>query len=131
MSETQFPNLFSPLRVGSVTLSNRIVSSGHDTVMAENGFVTDQLVAYQQARAEGGVGLIIMQVAGVHETARYTYHVLMATTDSCIPGYRRVSDAVHAYGCPLFGQLFHPGREDPGVTGRLGPCGVCPVGSTE
>jgi 2,4-dienoyl-CoA reductase-like NADH-dependent reductase (Old Yellow Enzyme family)/thioredoxin reductase len=107
----KYPRLFSPLQIGSCTLANRIVSSGHDTVMVDHGQITDQLVAYHQARAEGGVGLIIMQVAGVHETARYTSHVLMATDDSCIPGYRRVVDAVHPHGTKLFGQLFHPGRE--------------------
>jgi 2,4-dienoyl-CoA reductase-like NADH-dependent reductase (Old Yellow Enzyme family)/thioredoxin reductase len=103
--------LFSELTVGNVVLKNRIVSPGHDTVMAEGGHVSEQLVAYQQARAEGGVGLIVMQAAGVHRTARYTYHVLMADEDSCIPGYRKVVDAVKPHGCRLFGQLFHPGRE--------------------
>ena len=111
MSETLFPTLFSPLQVGDVTLKNRIFSSGHDTVMVHDGAVTDQLVEYHRARAAGGAGLIVMQVAGIHETARYTYHVLMATDDSCIEGYRRVADAVHEHGCALFGQVFHPGRE--------------------
>jgi 2,4-dienoyl-CoA reductase-like NADH-dependent reductase (Old Yellow Enzyme family) len=106
-----FPHLFSELGVGGVVLKNRIVSPGHDTVMAEAGRVTDQLVAYQRARAEGGVGLIVMQAAGVHDSARYTYHVLMADDDACIPGYRAVVEAVRPHGCALFGQLFHPGRE--------------------
>ncbi len=109
--ESHFPHLFTPLQIGSVTLKNRIVSPGHDTVMAEGGHVSDQLVAYQRARAEGGVGLIVMQAAGVHSSARYTYHVLMADEDSCIPGYRSVAEAVKPHGCRLFGQLFHPGRE--------------------
>ncbi|MFC9556395.1 FAD-dependent oxidoreductase [Rhodococcus sp. NPDC056960] len=111
MSDTLFPTLFSPLQVGPVTVKNRIFSSGHDTVMVHDGQVTDQLVEYHRARAAGGAGLIVMQVAGIHETARYTYHVLMATDDSCIEGYRRVADAVHEHGCALFGQVFHPGRE--------------------
>jgi 2,4-dienoyl-CoA reductase-like NADH-dependent reductase (Old Yellow Enzyme family)/thioredoxin reductase len=107
----QFPHLFSPLDVGSVTLKNRIVSSGHDTVMAENGQVTDRLIAYHEARAAGGAGLIVLQVSGVHPTAKYTYHVLMADTDEGIPGYRRLADALHEYDCKVFGQLFHGGRE--------------------
>jgi len=110
-SGPSFPSLFSPLRVGGVTLKNRIVSSGHDTVMAEDGLVTDRLIAYHEARAAGGVALIVVQVAGVHESARYTSHVLMATDGSCIPGYRRLADTVHRHGCAVFGQLFHPGRE--------------------
>ncbi len=106
-----FPRLFSPLRIGSVTLRNRIVSSGHDTVMAVDGFVTERLIAYQAARAAGGVGLIVVQVAGVHESARYTSHVLMATDDACIPGYRRLAEAVHGHGSAIVGQVFHDGRE--------------------
>jgi len=106
-----FPRLFEPLRVGSVTLRNRIVSSGHDTVMAVDGFVSEQLIAYQAARAAGGVGLIVVQVAGVHESARYTSHVLMATDDDCIPGYRRLAEAVHGHGSAIVGQIFHDGRE--------------------
>jgi len=110
-TDPPFPRLFEPLVLRGTTLANRIVSSGHDTVMVDHGHVTDQLVAYHRARAAGGVGLIIVQVAGVHDTARYTSHVLMATDDSCIDGYRRLVDAVVPFGTVLFGQLFHPGRE--------------------
>ena len=98
MGTPSFPHLFSELTVGSVTLKNRILSSGHDTVMAENGQVTDRLIAYQEARAAGGAGLIVLQVSGVHETAKYTYHVLMADNDDGIPGYRALAEAVHAHG---------------------------------
>ncbi|MDE3065333.1 MAG: FAD-dependent oxidoreductase [Acidobacteriota bacterium] len=108
---TAYPNLFSELRVGPCTIENRIVSSGHDTVMVDHGEVTDQLIAYHEARAAGGVGLIVVQVAGVHESARYTAHVLMATDDSCVPGFARLAGALHAHGTKVFGQLFHPGRE--------------------
>ena len=99
MTAPMFPQLFSPLQIGAVTLKNRIVSSGHDTVMAENGQVTDRLIAYHEARAAGGAGLIVLQVSGVHETAKYTYHVLMADSDDGIPGYRRLAETVHAYDC--------------------------------
>ncbi len=111
MTTTHFPHLFAPLEAGRLNLKNRIVSSGHDTVMVNGGRVTEQLVAYHEARAAGGVGLIVMQAAGVHDTARYTSHVLMAADDSCIPGYRKVVEAVRPHGAKLFGQLFHPGRE--------------------
>jgi 2,4-dienoyl-CoA reductase-like NADH-dependent reductase (Old Yellow Enzyme family) len=108
---TAFPHLFSPLRIGPVRLKNRIVSTGHDTVMAEDGQITERLIAYHDARARGGAGLVVVQVAGVHDSARYTNHVLMADTDACISGYRRLVEALHAQGCMAFGQLFHGGRE--------------------
>ncbi|MFJ6562251.1 FAD-dependent oxidoreductase [Streptomyces sp. NPDC091412] len=107
----RFPHLFSPLRIGQVTVRNRILSSGHDTVLVRDGEVTEELIAYHEARAKGGVGLIVLQVSGVHESARYTTHVLMATDDECVPGYARLAQAVHRNGAKVFGQLFHPGRE--------------------
>ena len=106
-----FPHLFSPLVIGGVRLRNRIFSAGHDTTLPTAGTVNDALIAYHRSRAAGGVGLIVVQVAGVHETARYTSHLLMATDDACIEGYARLADGCHAEGAVVFGQLFHPGRE--------------------
>ena len=104
-------HLFSPVTIRRLTIKNRILSTGHDTNMPTTAVPNDALHAYHKARAEGGAGLIVMQVAGVHETARFTQHLLMATTDDCIPGYRRIADTLHANDCALFAQLFHPGRE--------------------
>ncbi len=106
-----FPHLFQPLTIRGVTLKNRIMSSGHDTTLPTDGLVNEALIAYHAARVKGGAGLIVAQVAGVHETARYTAHMLMATGDDCIDGYRRLAELCHAGGCALFSQLFHPGRE--------------------
>ncbi|MGB8858110.1 MAG: FAD-dependent oxidoreductase [Ilumatobacteraceae bacterium] len=105
------PHLFTPLTIGPLTVRNRIVSSGHDTVMAVDGKVTDQLIAYQEARSHGGAGLIVTQVAGVHHTAKYTSHVLMADDDSCIPGLTALAVAVKSGGAVAIQQLFHDGRE--------------------
>ena len=110
-SGTSFPHLFAPLHIRGTVIRNRIMSTGHDTVLPVDGTVNDALIAYHVARARGGVGLIVTQVAGVHDTARYTSHLLMATTDDCIPGYRRLAEALHAEGATVFSQLFHPGRE--------------------
>ncbi|PYY82244.1 oxidoreductase [Pseudomonas sp. TKO26] len=106
-----FPHLFAPLQIRGKRLKNRIMSSGHDTSMPTDNLVNDQLIAYHRARAEGGVGLIVLQVAGVHDSARYTSHVLMATDDACIDGYRRLAETCHAHGTVVLSQIFHPGRE--------------------
>lgn len=87
------------------------MSSGHDTYLPENGLVSDAYIAYQEARARGGAGLIVTQVAGIHETARYTSHLIMATSDDCIPGYKTLAKRCHAHGAVVVSQLFHPGRE--------------------
>ena len=111
MTGTALKHLFSPITIRGKTIKNRIMSTGHDTTIPTDSLPNDRLVAYHQARAEGGVGLIVLQVAGVHESARYTTHVLMATEDDCIPGYRKIAEACHKHGTTVFGQLFHPGRE--------------------
>lgn len=125
MSEL-FPTLFSPITLGGVTVRNRIVSSGHDTMLAEHGFIGDDLVAYHERRAAGGAGLIVLQVSGVHETARYTNHVLMATDEASVPGYTAVAEAVHRHGATIVGQLFHPGREVMDGEQGMSPQSVAP-----
>lgn len=112
MSKGQlFPNLFSPFKIGKQTIPNRIVFTGHDTCLPEDGLVNDALIAYLEKRARYGAGLIVLQVSGVHETARYTSQLLMANQDDCIPGYRRLAEACQRHGSVVFAQLFHPGRE--------------------
>ncbi|WP_209323252.1 FAD-dependent oxidoreductase [Brevibacterium renqingii] len=121
-----FPHLFAPITLGPVTIRNRIVSSGHDTVLDDHGRIGDDLVAYHEARAKGGCGLIVLQVSGVHETARYTNHVLMATDESSVPGYTAVAEAVHRHGATIFAQLFHPGREVMDGERGMAPRAVAP-----
>lgn len=87
------------------------MSTGHDTTLPSDGLVNEAYLAYQEARAKGGVGLIVLQVAAVHDSARYSSHVLMATDDKCIAGYRKMADICHRHGATVFSQLFHPGRE--------------------
>src|SRR5450830_167967 len=111
MDQTYFPHLFKSIQIGKRTIKNRIMSTGHDTTLPTNGLVNDAYLAYQEARAKGGVGLIVLQVAAVHQSARYSSHVLMATDDDCIEGYRKMAEVCHRHGAVVFSQLFHPGRE--------------------
>jgi len=121
MTHHPYPHLFSPIAIGNKQIKNRIISTGHDTCLPTNDLVNDDLVAYHEARASGGCGLIVLQVSGVHETARYTSHLLMANDDACIKGYRRLADMCHSYGTHVFGQLFHPGREIMETAGGMQP----------
>ncbi len=64
-----FPKLFSPLKIRATTIRNRIVSTGHMTMMARDGVPSEQMVAYHEARAVGGVGLIITESARIDPSA--------------------------------------------------------------
>lgn len=106
-----FPNLFSPLVVGPTILKNRIFSTGHMTVMLENGVPSETMVAYHKARAEGGAGLIILEAARAHVSGDSGRPAIRAYDDDCIPGYQRIAEACHPFDCKVFAQLSHPGRE--------------------
>lgn len=108
---TSFPNLFTPLTIRGVTIRNRIMSTGHETAMAGPEGISEQMIAYHRARAAGGCGLIVVEVASVHPTATFVRNSIKLYADETIAGYRRLAEAVHAEGATLFAQLFHPGRE--------------------
>jgi 2,4-dienoyl-CoA reductase-like NADH-dependent reductase (Old Yellow Enzyme family) len=107
----KFPHLFSPFRIKSVEIRNRIFSTGHDTDLGRHGAPSEDLIAYQAARANGGAGLIVVQVVAVHDTAKYTAEVLMGTSDEHLPMFKRLFKKIHDGGSAAFVQLFHPGRE--------------------
>ena len=56
----EFRHLFTPLRVGGLTLKNRIVSTGHAEAMAEDGKPGARLRAYHETKARGGAALTII-----------------------------------------------------------------------
>ncbi|HEY3954969.1 MAG TPA: NAD-binding protein [Streptosporangiaceae bacterium] len=102
-----YPHLFSPLRVGPVTLKNRIVNSAHQTGFATARGYGPQLVAYHRERARGGAGLIVSQATCVTPE----YLDLWNVDDSIVGQYRVVMDAVREHGAHYVAELFHPGRQ--------------------
>ena len=107
------PNIsaFSPIRIGPIELSNRIVMSAINTNYASpEGEVTERFVEFYRARARGCVGLIITGYSYVHPTGRGPVCMLGSHDDRLIPGLRRFVEAVHAEGAKASLQLAHVGR---------------------
>ena len=108
--EALFPHLFQPLKIGAIEVRNRILSSAHQTGLAEDGVPGERYVAYQRERARGGVALLITGATPVHESSLvHSRDFLRNVDDRIIPGYRRFADAVHAEGARAFAQLAHFG----------------------
>jgi 2,4-dienoyl-CoA reductase-like NADH-dependent reductase (Old Yellow Enzyme family)/thioredoxin reductase len=103
--------LLSPLPLGPVELPCRIVSSSHQTTLVEANLPTADFVAYQEARARGGTGLIVLEAVAVAPSGLLTPHTLGGYLAEMADGYRRVAAAVQPHGTRLFTQLFHGGRE--------------------
>lgn len=104
----QYPNLFSPIKIGETTVKNRVFMPPISTNLADNGYVTDALVEHYAARAKGGVGLIVTEVTTVEPTYIYLPGDMSIADDSFIPGWKKLTDAVHQYGTKILPQLFHP-----------------------
>jgi 2,4-dienoyl-CoA reductase-like NADH-dependent reductase (Old Yellow Enzyme family)/thioredoxin reductase len=105
-----FRHLFTPITIRGREIRNRILSTGHQTYLARAGRVSDDLVAYHEARAKGGAGLIIVEAARYHASAIADAPDLLVHTDDCIPGYRRLAEAAHRHGARMFAQISHAGR---------------------
>ncbi len=105
-----FPHLFSPIALGPLELRNRLFNPPHGTSLGERGNVGEDLIAYHEARAKGGVGLIILEGMALHETHAFPSGYLIATRDEIIPGMKRLKTACARHGTAVIGQLFHAGR---------------------
>lgn len=111
MPSSVYSNLLSPLRLGPVEIQNRIVSTAHQTTLVHDHLPTDDFVAYHEARARGGVGLIVLEATAVDASGLLTPHTLGGYRSEIVEGYRRVGAAVQPHGTRVFVQLFHGGRE--------------------
>ena len=105
-----FSRLFTPHQIRGLEIRNRIYSTGHQTIMAENGAPGERMAAYHEARARGGAGLIILESSRPYSDDVSEGYYVDSSTDACIPGYKMVADAVHKHGCQIFAQVNHGGR---------------------
>ena len=108
----RFAHLAQPIRVGAVTLRNRIVMGsmhtgleGHQTEAA-----FDQLARFYAERARGGVGLIVTGGFAPNEAGRLKDEPATMQTGEHVRLHRRIADAVHADGGLIVLQLLHAGR---------------------
>ncbi len=103
----EFTHLFSPLKIGSFTVRNRIVSTPHHTLFTDDdGLPGSREIAYWVSKARGGIGLVESHVHGIHWSIGDTFAQPAAVTK-----FRNAADAVHAEGAMFVGQLWHPGAQ--------------------
>jgi 2,4-dienoyl-CoA reductase-like NADH-dependent reductase (Old Yellow Enzyme family)/thioredoxin reductase len=109
----EFTKLFEPLKIKNITLRNRVVMSAACTEYgSEEGYVTDRLINYYAERAKGGTALLFVEVANpIYPAGKVLVHQLSIHNDTYIPGYKKLTDAVHGYGARIILQLSHAGRQ--------------------
>src|SRR5438270_11243492 len=115
--------LLTPARIGAIDIPNRIVMPPMTTRTAdEEGYVTDDTIAYYRARARGGVGLITVEMASPEKAGRHRRRELGIYDDRFLPGLARLADAIHRGGAKASIQLGHGGGHT-----RRDICGETPV----
>ena len=104
--------LLTPIQIGSIEVRNRVVSTGHGAFLDfyRPGEPGDRYIGYQQRRAQGGTGLIILQPMHVHRSSHAEGHYNYEPDDMA-PKFRRIADALHRHGAKTVVQLFHFGAQ--------------------
>lgn len=115
-----YEKIFSEGKIGKLTLKNRLVMSPMGVGLAElDGSPSEDMIAFYEARAIGGAGLIIPEITRVNdEHGAGLMRQLSVTKDRHIKPLSRLAGAVHKHGSKIFIQLHHPGRE--GVSALIG-----------
>ncbi len=107
-----FRYLWSPLRLGPVTVRTGSSSTAHLTNYAtQDGHPSEQHTACYEARAAGGAGLIITEEHSTHPTDWPYEKLIHGFHRDVIPGYRRITEAVHRHRVPIFAQINHNGGQ--------------------
>jgi len=120
--------VWSPLRLGPVVVRNRIVFSAHLTNYAtQDGLPSEQHAAYYAARAAGGAGLIITEEHSTHPTDWPYEKLIHGFKPEVLPGYRQMTEAVHAHRTPIFAQINHNGGQASSMFSRTPVWAPSPV----
>ncbi len=108
-----YEKLFTPGKIGSLKIKNRIVMTAMGNHLAnEDGTVSKEDIAFYAERAKGEVGLIITECACVDfATGKGNLRQLAIDDDRYIKGLQELAEAIHQNGALIAVQLYHPGRQ--------------------
>ena len=108
--------LLQPLKVGNLTLKNRIMFPPLTTGYEErDGSIGERSFHFYERLAKGGASYVVIGDVAPVNTASPTPKL---ADDRQIPTFKKLADAMHAYDCKLALQIFHPEYDVPGV-GKL------------
>ncbi|MBR4735217.1 MAG: NADH:flavin oxidoreductase [Bacteroidales bacterium] len=116
--------IFTPVKIGPVTLRNRIIRSAAFENMAYGNAPSEDLYNYHVAVARGGVGMTTLAYASVNRSG-LSFDGQLWMRPEIVPGLKRITDDVHAAGAKCSIQLGHCGN----MTHRA-TCGCMPVGAS-
>ncbi|SFO38153.1 2,4-dienoyl-CoA reductase [Saccharopolyspora antimicrobica] len=108
MAATPIPDVFSPGKIGPLTLRNRTIKAATFEGRSDGGLVTDSLIEFHRRHAAGGVGMTTVAYCAVAPEGRTQFDQIWMRSDA-VAGLRRLTDAVHAEGAAVSAQIGHAG----------------------
>lgn len=102
------PNVFTPAKLGPVTLRNRIIKAATFEASTPNALVTDDLITYHRLPAAGGVGMTTVAYLAVSPGGRTEGRQIWWRPEA-IPGLQKLTAAIHAEGAAISAQIGHAG----------------------
>lgn len=111
--EKKYPHIFQPGKIGKMEVKNRIKYASTETNFNYgDGFVADKEVAYMEAQARGGAGIVTTQGAYTDPRGEGQGYVGMMGIwdDKFLPGLKRIADTIHKHDAKAILQLMHCGR---------------------
>ena len=116
--------IFTPVRIGPVTLRNRVIRSAAFENMAYGNSPSQDLKDYHVAVSRGGVGMTTLAYASVSRSG-LSFANQLWMREEIVPALKEITDAIHAEGAKASIQLGHCGN----MTHRS-TCGCMPVGAS-
>ena len=106
----QFPNLYSPIQIGPLTLRNRVVASpSSQNDIEPDGTLGHYNIAYYARKAKGGAALVTVGDGIVHPSGKDHPVQVLLYKDECLPSLVRCAEEIHRYGALASYQLSHGG----------------------
>lgn len=99
-----------PMEIRGKTLRNRVYLPGHQPGLADNGMPGERYINYHRERAKAGLGMQITGATPVLWSEVWADGITLVNVDDrIIPGYQKLSQAVHDEGGLMLAQLAHVG----------------------
>ena len=106
MSEA--PDVLAPAKLGPITMRNRTIKSATFEARTPGALVSDDLIEYHRLPAAGGVGMTTVAYCAVLQGGRTEGNGIWMRPEA-VPGFRRLTDAIHAEGAEVCAQIGHAG----------------------
>ena len=110
--KTQYPHLFSPIKIGNITFKNRIIAAPTSLMnLTSEGYLTPKNIAYYELKAKGGVAAVTLGESIVHSKTGKSHDQQIPLDDPhVLSGLSSVVKAINRHGAIANIELSHGGK---------------------